>query len=311
MVQRFHVWRETALPWSDTENERRFRKVLTFTCIVFVLFGAAIPFLPVPEISREQREQLPPRLAKVIIEKKKEPPPPPPKPKEEPKKKEEAKKEKPKKKEKKKPKPEDKTASARKKAARSGVMALSDDLADLRESFDVAALDDSKTLSKGSATKRSGGDGTQPVLSARAGSGSGGINTGNLSRATGDTKLAEKSSARVDSNIKSRSDSTAGRAVRKAGRSEEAISLVFDQNKGAIYSIYNRALRKDPSLQGKFVVKLTIDPSGKVTSASIVSSELNDPALERRLLSRIKLFNFGAKNVAPVTITYPIDFLPS
>ena len=309
MVAKFHVWRDTALPWSDTENEQRFRKVLTVTFIVFVLFGAAMPFLPVPEISREQREQIPPRLAKVIIQKKKAPPPPPPKPKEEPKKKE-AKKEKPKKKEKKKPKPEKKTESARKKAARSGVMALSDDLADLRESFDVAALDRSETLSKGAATARSGGT-TQPVLSARAGSGSGGINTRSLSRATGDTKLAAKSSSQVSSNIKSRSDSAAGRAVRKAGRSEEAISLVFDRNKGAIYSIYNRALRKDPSLQGKVVVKLTIDPSGKVTAASIVSSELNDPELERRLVSRIKLFNFGAKNVAPVTITYPIDFLPS
>ncbi|UCE89654.1 MAG: TonB family protein [Pseudomonadota bacterium] len=307
MVAKFHVWRDTELPWSDSENERRFKNVLTATFIVFVLFGAAIPFLPVPEISREQREQIPPRLAKVIIEKKKAPPPPPPKPKEEPKKKE-AKKEEPKKKEKKKPKK--KTESARKKAARSGVMALSDDLADLRESFDVAALDNNKTLSKGAATERSSSS-TQPVLSARAGSGSGGINTRSLSRATGDTKLADKSSSRVSSNIKSRSDSTAGRAVRKAGRSEEAISLVFDRNKGAIYSIYNRALRKDPSLQGKVVVKLTIDPSGKVTAASIVSSELNDPELERRLVSRIKLFNFGAKNVAPVTITYPIDFLPS
>ncbi|HHH45252.1 MAG TPA: energy transducer TonB, partial [Gammaproteobacteria bacterium] len=73
----------------------------------------------------------------------------------------------------------------------------------------------------------------------------------------------------------------------------------------------NRALRKDPTLQGKLVIRLTIAPSGKVTSISMVSSELGDPQLERKLVQRIKLFNFGAKAVDSVTITYPIEFLPA
>ncbi len=48
-----------------------------------------------------------------------------------------------------------------------------------------------------------------------------------------------------------------------------------------------------------------------MTKISIVSSEMNNPALERRLMSRIKLFNFGAKQVGTVTVTYPVVFLPS
>ena len=89
------------------------------------------------------------------------------------------------------------------------------------------------------------------------------------------------------------------------------IQIVFDQNKSAIYSLYNRALRKDPTLQGKLVLRLTIAPSGKITDIELVSSELGDAALERKLVQRIKMFNFGAKQVDAVTLTYPIDFLPA
>ena len=54
----------------------------------------------------------------------------------------------------------------------------------------------------------------------------------------------------------------------KASRSEEEIALVFDRNKGAIYSIYTRALRDKPDLQGKLVLELTISPQGEITQAA-------------------------------------------
>jgi len=43
----------------------------------------------------------------------------------------------------------------------------------------------------------------------------------------------------------------------------------------------------------------------------VVSSELHAPNLERKLVSRVKLFNFGAKDVNTMVVTYPIEFLPS
>ncbi|MBC7995943.1 MAG: energy transducer TonB, partial [Rhizobacter sp.] len=97
----------------------------------------------------------------------------------------------------------------------------------------------------------------------------------------------------------------------KASRSIEEIKLVFERNKGAIYAIYNRALREDPSLQGKVVLKLTIAPSGEVADVRIESSELKNPELERKLLARIKQFDFGAKAVEQIVVTWPVDFLPS
>ena len=51
--------------------------------------------------------------------------------------------------------------------------------------------------------------------------------------------------------------------------------------------------------------------SGEVTQVDILSSELGDAALERKLLLKIKRFKFSKANVAEITVTYPIDFLPS
>ena len=71
------------------------------------------------------------------------------------------------------------------------------------------------------------------------------------------------------------------------------------------------ALRTDPTLEGKVVLTLTIAPSGSVTDVSIVSSELSAPELEAKLLRRIRMFDFGAKDVSVTTTTKPIDFFPA
>ena len=306
------------LPWSTSpEDQRRFRRILITVLALTVLFGGIMPLLSVPPIPREKAEQLPPRLAKLILEKKQPPPPPavvkapePEKPKAEPK---------PEPKPKPKPKPEAEKpkpkavdpAAARKKAERSGLLALKDELADLRDStVDTGALKTRKL-------QRSDGDAprtTRSIITANAGKGSGGINTGRLSRDTGGAdSLSGRAVTQVDSSLADGRNKTVQRtgSSRKAARTVEEIQLVFDKNKGAIYSLYNRALRQDPTLQGKVVLKLTIAPSGHVLDCSLVSSELKAPDLIHKLLARVKLFNFGAKDVDVMVVTYPIDFLPS
>jgi TonB family protein len=95
-----------------------------------------------------------------------------------------------------------------------------------------------------------------------------------------------------------------------AARSEEEIRKIMEQHKGAIYSIYNRALRQNAALEGKMVVKIVIDPNGKIVEASLVSSELGDKDLEMKILQRIKLIAFPASNVARTTLNQTFDFLP-
>ena len=65
------------------------------------------------------------------------------------------------------------------------------------------------------------------------------------------------------------------------------------------------------ALQGKLVLEITIAPSGEVTMARIVSSELADPDLERKIVARVRLFRFAARDVEAITATKPIDFFPA
>lgn len=186
-------------------------------------------------------------------------------------------------------------------------MALTDELADLRDSFNVASVR-STNLSKSGRTKSKRA--ASNILTAKAGRGSGGISTRGLSNKTGGGSLSGRSRSGVSSNIGG-GTGTRRTAGGKAGRSQEEIERVFQRNKGGIFALYNRALRKDPSLQGKVVLELTILPSGKVIKCRIISSELKAKRFERRLALKVKTFRFKKKNVSTVTVTYPIDFLPS
>ena len=170
------------------------------------------------------------------------------------------------------------------------------------------------TQAKISTSGRKASNLERSIVTSRAETGSGGIVTSTLSRGTGGTALGGRSTSRVSSGL---ADSVAASADRrivgsgKASRTDEEIQIVFDRNKSALYRLYNRELRTDPTLQGKVVLKLTIAPSGQVTMCKVVSSSLNSPELERKIAQRVKLFNFGKKDVDAVTISYPIDFLPA
>jgi TonB family protein len=75
--------------------------------------------------------------------------------------------------------------------------------------------------------------------------------------------------------------------------------------------MYNATLRKDPTLRGKILLRITIEPGGEVSACTMQSSDLASPELVAQVVERVKKFNFGPKeNVPKTTILYPIDFLP-
>lgn len=309
-MSRVQAWDEPFLPWVESENDRRFKKILLIVVIVFAILALVVSFLPKPVPEKKDLKTVSPRLAKLIMEKRKQPPPPPPKPvKARAKPKPAAKKRLKKPAKKKKLTPKQKTAA--KKAATSGLVAMADELNDLRDSFDLAEFDD-QPLSKAGKTKTTDFS-KQSVIASNAMKSSGGIKNRKLSKSTGGGSLAGRKTSKVSSNIATGPSKTSTKRNNSGQlvRPEYEIEQVFQKNKGAIYSIYNRALRKDPTLQGKVVIELTIASSGKVIKARIISSELNNPKLERKLIARVKLFRFKPSKAAKVTVKYPIDFLPS
>lgn len=313
-------WNELQLPWdSSALEDRRFKGILRNCLLALLAFGLVMPFVPVPELQRHEKEALPPQLAQIVLEKKELPkPPPPPKPVEP-----EPIKPEPKPVAKVQPKPEPKPVvpakpvpqpkaevkKAREKAAVSGLLQFQDDLADMRDQVDMKKLS-SAGLSRGEASETKV---DRAVITTRSNKTSGGINTGSLSSATGGQALSGRETTQVTSELATAT--AAAKAPTAAsgsapGRSDEEIRKVMDRNKGAIDAIYNRALRKDPMLAGKLTVQMVIEPSGAVGNIKILASELGDPALEKKLLSRIRMINFGARDVAATTLNYSFEFLP-
>ena len=95
-------------------------------------------------------------------------------------------------------------------------------------------------------------------------------------------------------------------------RTDEEIQIVFDRHKAALYRIYNRELRRDPTLRGQLVLRMTIEPDGSVSLCEVQSSDMRAPKLSAQVVGRVKTFDFGAKDEIPaITILYPIDFLPA
>jgi periplasmic protein TonB len=301
-------YRRFELPWEgDSEASARFRKIVRIGLVLFVLLGILIPLLPAPPRPASE-EVVPQRLARVMIENQvKPPPPPPPPPVPEPPKIE------PVKKIPVAPQPVDRTQQAREKAEKQ-LKQIKDELADLRDQMPDPTLGETKNL-----TGAVGADShaERSLITSKVGVGSGGITSANSSRGfgTGAGSLTGHETTAVSSTI-ARSGLDSRPATRtgssgKAARSREEIELVFDRNKGAIYALYSRALRERPELQGKLVLEFTIAPSGEVTMCRLVSSELGDTELESKIVLRVKLFRFEAKDVEPITTTKPIDFFPA
>ena len=297
------------LPWTPDEDEqKRLRKTARTLLIFFAAFGILIPLLPMSE--RPPPPALPEEVVKLVLE-----PPPPPPPKPEVKKPEPPKPEaKPEPKPVPPPKPVDRQAEARKKAEKSGLLAMKDELEDLREALEPTEMTSAPMIGRVEGPSRA----ERSLVTSRTGVGSGGINTGKLSSGFGSGPGNLKGHAAgtavpsfADKIGADQAQASRSGAGGKASRSREEIEIVFDRNKSAIYSLYSRALREQPELQGKVVVQLTIAPSGEITDCRIVSTELNDAELERKLIARIRMFRFEAKDVEAMTTTKPIEFFPA
>ncbi|WKD48542.1 AgmX/PglI C-terminal domain-containing protein [Microbulbifer spongiae] len=309
--------RPMVLPWHTRgEDERRFRICVFATLCIAALLGYLVPLYTLPE-PETQVVEIPERLAKLVIEKKTKPKPVP---------KPEPSKPKP---EEKKPRaePEQQVAKqdpkparaekkqARKKAERAGVLAFKDNFQDLiQDDLDNRLGQQTQLSTAGKRENRS----QRSLITAAATTRSGGISTAALSRNVGGTgsSLGGVAFARVESSIGTEGDFAGEDRPLSDGvgpsRTDEEIQIVFDRYKAALYRIYNRELRNNPALQGKMVLKITIEPDGAVSLAQVDSSDMDSPALNAKIVARVKRFNFGEKAGVPtITILFPIDFFPN
>ncbi|MEI6458405.1 MAG: AgmX/PglI C-terminal domain-containing protein [Pseudomonadota bacterium] len=282
---------------ADSAQERLFKRYIRVGLLVWLVVVVGVRLLPTPPAQPVSARQ----MIDHAVELKLTVPPP----------KEEIKKPEPKPI----PKPTvvDPTQTAQ-RTAQKAMNAMKDEFASLRSLLKAEPLASAKPLkAKVDGPARS----ERSMLTSDLTAASGGINTAAMSSGFGGGSGSLKGHSTMQG-IQSFADGMKknGEGARrtgvsgKASRSREEIEMVFDRSKASIYNLYNRALRSDPALQGKVVVQLTILPTGEVMDCKVLSSELKNEELERKLIALIKMFHFADRDVEIMTTTKPIEFFP-
>lgn len=312
----------SVMPWSHNhESDRRYRRTLLASVLISMILGTVAHMILVPEPVRPVVVEIPERLAMMVRKEHKKP---------EVKKTREEKKTEKKQADKARETPTQRPVAepavhtaAPKKSENVGVLKFKDAFKDLVDDTPVARLGTEARLSNPSTLSAGHATASRSLVTIQGGGGSsGGIGNSSVSRNIGvggggnDARLGRAGAGfgRVKDTITGPGGKESRPLSSKArpARTDEEIQLLFDRYKSALYRIYNTELRKDPTLRGKMVLRITIDPDGVVSACSVESCNMDSPGFSAQIVDRVRKINFGPKDGVPkTTILYPIDFLPA
>ncbi|XPF94829.1 AgmX/PglI C-terminal domain-containing protein [Colwellia sp. RE-S-Sl-9] len=299
------VFSDNAELFTDNKQDTLFTKVLIVLLSLYLIFGIIVPFMDRIEVQREIKEQVPVQLTRVLLEMKEKEITPPvaieekePEPEVE---KEEVPVEKAK----------TQREVAKEKAKTTGLAAMKDDLFSLRDAFVVAPKSSVLVKSKSTEAEKV----KRKLLAAKANEQSKNIASAQVTKTVASDALSPRNTQTVHlaeeeilaDTIESEEESSENLA---SIRSEMKLRQTLEANKSRLYSLYNRALRKNPFLKGKVLFEIEIQANGTVSKVVIQSSELEDKALERRLMSILKSIDFGEEDVNVMSTIWAIEFLP-
>lgn len=310
------------LPWDPFPGEQR--RQYSILAVALLLCFALIVIIESTPVNRQQNisAPVPERLARLVIERAQQPPPPPvavpePEPEAETESRPPQAEPTPATPQPQRPPPTPERVEQARERARQEVQVFQDSLAGLRDLAPRATTGPQAAQR----LQRGGGEtiaAQRDLLASRASMRSGGISTGTVSSGgDGSPDLAGSTAAQVaqvESRIPAAATPASQERTRAAGpkvRTEEQIRHTFDRYAGRINAMYQRALRSNPALQGTLVIHMEIEPDGRVSTASVATSELHDPELERRVITVIRSMDFGAMDVDTWRGDYPINFFPS
>jgi len=303
--------RTVDMPWSrEAESERRFRKALLSALLAAFILGALITLLKVPAPVRQVVAVIPERLVSMLRREPHRPEPP-----KEEKKPENEQQEKAPKEDRPDPIPLE-TQAARKKAESTGVLAYKKSFQTMMDDAPDTKLGAQARLSNQPAAGQARAGRSLVALPSGSGAGSsGGISNSGISRtidSDSGKRIAAVSFTRVESKVAELKEEA--RPVSSGSgpaRTDEEIQIVFDKYKATLYRMYNTELRRNPTLRGRIVLRITIETGGEVSACTVQSNDLRSSELVDQIVARVRKFHFGPKeNVSRITILYPIDFLP-
>lgn len=313
---------DLSLPWVvDVEQEERLKRYVKRILIPLLLLLFIVPWLPTMEAeyvapdSDDKKTKI--MLKPVIIE---TPVPEPVKPKATPK-----------------PKPTPKPATpppeppkvqnqptsntppkstTEKKdsvAEAAGLKGLSDQLSSLR-SLNMKTLNNKNVTSSNAGKVRSA---SKSTLGENINQRSSGVDMENLQLSDEKVQLAMHKASEMDGFVAGDGGSPEGDknsrfySAIKGMRSNESIRRSLEAGKSRAVFLYQAQVRLNPGLEGVLQFEMVVEPGGHVSSLRVVSSELEDPDLEERILNVIRAIDFGAQDVAPRKVIYTFNFFPT
>lgn len=293
-----HLALDVELPWTGNPNqEDKFNRLMKKFVGPFMALLLVVPFIPDFSGEAEVEEKV---VTQVILE----PPKPievePPKPTEVPQQRTQSTK----------PNAKPKTGT---QTGAQGMAALSKQLSSLRNSLDMSKLQQKNVVqSTDGQAKRS----TRALLGKdSANRSSGGLKAAEISVNAKGATLADHKGTDIESPLMAVENPDRAQYQydpnKNGMRDMESIRRVFERHKGAVYSLYNKALRNNPELSGKFVFSLLINPDGSVSNVKVVASDLGNKKLENKFIAKIKTIQFGADDVEPTQVEYTYAFIPS
>lgn len=91
----------------------------------------------------------------------------------------------------------------------------------------------------------------------------------------------------------------------------DAVHRVVREHMGEIRACYAQGLIRRPELAGQVVVRIVVGADGRVSGATITRSSLGDTVVEGCITSRIRSWQFPARETGVAfTINYPFVFSP-
>ncbi len=105
-----------------------------------------------------------------------------------------------------------------------------------------------------------------------------------------------------------RTATVTGSEEARGRRDPETLRAVVAANMGRITYIYNKYLKRNPNLQGKVSLDITITASGLVSKVEVVETTINDREFINELVNAVRRWRFDPIERGTVVVNYPFVF---
>lgn len=96
--------------------------------------------------------------------------------------------------------------------------------------------------------------------------------------------------------------------ISNQGLSEAEINEKFAQKKSSFFKCYTQMIQKDPSIKGEVALSFTIENTGKLSVAEVVSSQIKNEEFKHCLIDVLKRMEFRNFSGPAISTLLPMNF---